>query len=62
LLGDKPVIIEQFLWVRGGFMGSIVGSENIMDLYYGSNISVESMQMSNSEAISVPHSIGEIVS
>jgi hypothetical protein len=35
--------IELFLKVRGGFMGSIMGSQNIMGSDYGSNISVSNI-------------------
>jgi hypothetical protein len=40
IMGDKPIIIEQFfMGSRGLYMGSIMGSQNIMGLDYGSNIS-----------------------
>ncbi len=51
LLADKPIKIKDFLWVRGRFYGFglwevkilwvwIMGSQNVMGLDYGSNISV----------------------
>jgi hypothetical protein len=39
LLGDEPIIIELFYGFKGGFMGLIMGSQNIMGSDYGSNIS-----------------------
>ncbi len=39
-MGDEPIIIEQFFYgFEGVIMGSIMGSQNIMGLDYGSNIS-----------------------
>ncbi len=40
LLGDEPIIIEHFFYgFEGVFMGSIMGSQNIMGSDYGSNLS-----------------------
>jgi hypothetical protein len=40
LLGDEPIIIEQFFYgFEGDIMGSNMGSQNIMGSDYGSNIS-----------------------
>jgi hypothetical protein len=39
LLGDEPIIIELFYGFEGVLMGLIMGSQNIMGLDYGSNIS-----------------------
>ncbi len=40
IMGDEPIILEQFFYgFEGVIMGSIMGSQNIMGLDYGSNIS-----------------------
>ncbi len=39
LLGDEPIKIKHFSWVRGCFYGFGLGSQIVMGLYYGSNIS-----------------------
>jgi hypothetical protein len=38
-VGDKPIVIELFYGFEAVFMGSIMGSQNIMGSDYGSNIS-----------------------
>jgi hypothetical protein len=56
LLGEEPIIIEHFLWVRGVFMGLIMGSQNIMGLDYGSNFS-DTLSLSLSLSLSLPLSL-----